>query len=72
MPASASLLDGLPPLLTLREAAQLLRVSTKTISRWIAEGRLRSGRSAHGGSGRVLIARTEVQRFLGDELGIAG
>lgn len=69
MSRSPSLLDGLPPILTLGEAAETLRVSRKTVSRWIAEGRLRAGRSAMGGSGRVLIARPELARLLG-ELGI--
>lgn len=70
MSATASLFDGLPPILTLVEFATALRVSRKTVSRWISEGRVKAGRSAVGGSGRVLISRTELKRVAGD-LGIA-
>lgn len=69
MARSGSALGGLPPILTAAEAADVLRVSRKTVFRWIAAGRMRAGRSAMGGSGKLLIARSELERLLG-ELGI--
>jgi len=51
---------ALPDLLTLTEAADAARVTVKTISRWIADGRLpivRMGR-------RVLIRRDTFAAFV--------
>jgi len=52
--------QALPDLLTLSEAADAARVKAKTISRWIADGRLpvvRMGR-------RVLIRRDTLVAFV--------
>lgn len=67
----SGLLGDVPPVLTLAEFASFLRISKKTAARWIAEGRVKAGRSTVGGSGRVLVSRDELARVLGD-LGIAG
>ena len=53
----------LPPLATVIEVADLLRVNPRTIKRYIASGRIRSVR-ADVGSSRVLSPRTEVERYL--------
>ncbi len=47
-------------LISIRECAKRLSVSTKTIDRRLASGELR----AHRVGGRVLIAESEVERFV--------
>lgn len=54
----------LPPLLTCKEAAVHLRVSTRTIRRWAKSGRLNIGRTTAGRGGKLLIPRTEIARLL--------
>ena len=58
-------LDHLPSLLTVALVAQALHVCDRTPRRWIAEGRLRAVRTARGGSGRVLIRKSDLIAFLG-------
>jgi excisionase family DNA binding protein len=63
-------LQDLPALFSPREAAKLLRVCSKTVHRWIGEGRLRSIKVTPGlGSGRRLIRRQELERFLDEAEG---
>lgn len=50
-----------PTLLQLREAAALLRATTRTLNRWEATGRLRVLRPA---GGAPLVARAEIERLL--------
>ena len=58
-------IETLPPLMKKTEVAALLRCSTRTVSRLITVGRLRSFRLNEGaGSGRQLIPRGEVERLL--------
>lgn len=52
-------------LLTIREAANLLRLTTRTIRRWIAEGRLNARRTHPGRGGRLLLDRAEVLAAVG-------
>lgn len=52
-------------LLTIREAANLLRLTTRTIRRWIAEGRLNARRTHPGRGGRILLDRAEVLAAVG-------
>lgn len=59
----------LKPLVTGAEAADALRVSRRTLARYVATGRLRALRADDAGSSRVLIPRSEVARFL---RGLAG
>jgi excisionase family DNA binding protein len=55
----------LPPLATISEAAEALRMSRRNVSRLLARGRLDAVRTGvGGGSSRVLIARAEIARFL--------
>ncbi len=54
----------LPGVLTLREAAGLLRVSERTVRRWINSGRLGAGRTTAGRGGKLLIARAAIERIL--------
>lgn len=55
----------LPPLATMSETADTLRMSRRTVSRLLVQGRLNAVRTGvGGGSSRVLIARAEIARFL--------
>ena len=55
----------LPPLVTISETAEALRMSRRHVSRLLARGRLDAVRTGvGGGSSRVLIARAEIARFL--------
>lgn len=55
----------LPRLATISETAEALRMSTRTVSRLLAQGRLNAVRTGvGGGSSRVLSARVEIARFL--------
>jgi excisionase family DNA binding protein len=53
-------LADLEPLLTIRRVCQVLGCHDRTVRRWIAEGLLRVLRAG----GRLLIARSELSRFL--------
>jgi len=55
---------GLPELATPKEVARHLQVHVQTVRRWIHDGRLATYRTSESGSGRVLIRRTEIERFL--------
>jgi excisionase family DNA binding protein len=50
--------------LTLREAANALRLSERSVRRLVAAGRLRAARVTGSGSSPIIIARSEVDRFL--------
>ena len=54
----------LPTLLTLEEASKALRVSKRTLQRWIAVQTLRAVRQSAADNARVLIPRVEVKRYL--------
>jgi excisionase family DNA binding protein len=56
-------LDGDQLLLRVQEAAKLLRVSTWTVYRWVAEGRLRATKL---GRGSLRVFRTSVSGLVGD------
>jgi excisionase family DNA binding protein len=51
--------------LTRKEAAEYLRVTTRTLRNWVIEGRLRSARI---GSRRVVFLRSELERVLNDAM----
>ncbi|MCE9638531.1 MAG: excisionase family DNA-binding protein [Planctomycetes bacterium] len=59
-----AVLSHLPALVPLDDAAGALHVTERTVRRWLRLGKLRAYRTAPGGSGRVLIARDELGRFL--------
>jgi len=54
-----------PALLTTAEAMALARCTRRTLSRWIASGRIDSVRPVSAGSGRRLILRSSLLDFLG-------
>jgi excisionase family DNA binding protein len=58
------ILEGLPPLLDLKETAAVLRCSTRSVRRRVEDGRLRALRTAEGGSGRLLVPKSELKRLL--------
>lgn len=58
------LVRELPALVPIARAAKFLNVSTRTLRRWSARGRLKVMRTSPGGSGRVLIRRDELARLL--------
>jgi excisionase family DNA binding protein len=64
-PALAERLGELP-LLTQRDVAQLFQVETRTVRRWVAEGRLRQ---VNPGGGRVVrYRRADVERLLAGDV----
>lgn len=65
-PVARSAVAGLAPLVTLEDAAAFFHVTTRTVRRWIRAGKLSACRTAPTGSGRVLIARADVERFLAE------
>lgn len=54
----------LPPMLSLSEVAELLRVHTRTLHRMLRDGRIRSIRHAPLPGARHLIPRGEIVRYL--------
>jgi excisionase family DNA binding protein len=52
--------------LTVIETAEILRCSPRQVRRLIALGRLRASKLEKGGSSRVLIARSEVDRLIAE------
>lgn len=52
-------------ILDAQEAAELLRVSTRTIRRWITVGRLPAARTTPGPGGKLLIKRDDLLRSVG-------
>ena len=61
-------MDGTQSLLTIRQTAALLALSTRTIHRYIAEGKLKAYRV--GGEKAIRIKREDVESLLkpvGDE-----
>lgn len=53
-----------PHLLTRTEAAELARVSTRTIARWIASKRLKAIKTHPGRTGRVLVPKAALLSML--------
>lgn len=61
---AADAVAGLPAMLTFSEVAGFLRISTRTVRRYVRSGRLTACRTAASGSGRVRVTREEVARLL--------
>jgi len=55
---------GLPQWLTRREASDFLKVCSKTLSRWIAQGVLPVVRLSNGPRARIRIARAALEAFI--------
>jgi excisionase family DNA binding protein len=58
---SSPVAQGLPPLLTIGEAAAALRVSVPTIRRWIRSGHLPA---AHVGPGSLRVEARAVRQLI--------
>ncbi|MCB9893373.1 MAG: helix-turn-helix domain-containing protein [Planctomycetes bacterium] len=59
---------ALPPLLTRQQAAAFAHVTTRTISRWLEEGRLKASKThPDAGRGRTLILKSSLLALLGGE-----
>lgn len=52
-------------LISCGEAAKLLRLTTKTIRAWIADGRLAAKKTFPGRGGKLLLDRDQVLRAVG-------
>jgi len=61
----------LPALTTAKECASALRTTPRNLRRHIAAGRLNAIRAEETGSSRVLIPRSEIERFLRACAGVA-
>lgn len=57
-------LAAAPPILTIKEAAALTRISDRQLRRLVATGQLAALKTSATGPGRVLFARAEIGRFL--------
>ncbi len=62
----SEVLAGLPRLVTMDEAAGLLRVTRRTLQSWIRSGRLPACKSTPTRKGKVLIPRMAIERLLGE------
>lgn len=63
---TSKLLDGLPLLLSLSETAELLHLTRRSVTRLLAEGRLRGTKitRSRGPAGRRLILRSSVEALV--------
>ena len=60
----AAAVQELPPILSLTEAANFMRLSTRTLRRLIAAGRLQATKGDPSRNGKVLVTRASVHRVL--------
>jgi len=60
----ACALDGLPKILTSPEVQGVLRTSRRNLYRLVASGRIHAVRAAEGGSSRLLIPKTSLEKYL--------
>jgi excisionase family DNA binding protein len=60
------LAEELPLTLSLKEAANALKMHTRTVQRLISSGQLRAMRAVLTGGSRILIPRSELVRFLSE------
>lgn len=51
----------MPTYLTIKETADILRISTRTVRRWLDAGRLEF---IQRGSGTIKIKESEIERFV--------
>lgn len=65
---AAKLVEHLPPICTVAEAAKTLRCSPRNIRRWIATGRLQSFRIVQAQQARVLIPRPSIEALIAERL----
>lgn len=57
-------LADLPPIVTVEEAADVIRTTRRNLYRMVAAGRLHAVKAAEGGSGRLLIPRASLEKYL--------
>ena len=60
----AEAVSSLPPLATVAEVGALLRISRRTVERYLASGEITAASRGVGGHGRVLIPRGSVADYL--------
>jgi excisionase family DNA binding protein len=51
-------------LITIKEAAEIMKVGRTTINRWINEGKLKKVKIGTGTNGAVRLIRDEVETFI--------
>jgi excisionase family DNA binding protein len=51
-------------LITIKEAAAIMKVGRTTINRWIKEGKLKKVKIGTGTNGAVRLRRDEVETFI--------
>jgi excisionase family DNA binding protein len=56
-------IENLPPVLTLKRAAEVAGVSRLTVRRWVREGALLANRHAQGGAQVMIDTRSLLQRI---------
>ena len=61
----------MPEYLTIKEVAQALKVTTKTLYKWKAQGKIRFSKFGGAIRGTIRIERGELERFLKDGNGEA-
>jgi len=61
--------ESLPPLLTFNEAGAVIHVHGRTVDRWAKSGRIRYIKVTATGSGKKLIRRSELARFIAEAEG---
>lgn len=54
----------LPLTMTIRDAAKVLCMHSRSVQRMVAAGELRAMKTAAAGSARVIIPRSELMRWL--------
>ena len=59
--------QSLPPIVSLREAATFMRLSTRTLRRLISAGRLQTTKADPSSHGKVLVLSASIFRVLSGE-----
>lgn len=57
-------IEGLPPLLTVKEACTVLRTSARNFYRLAAAGRIYAPKSSESGPARLLVPRASIAKYL--------
>lgn len=57
-------LEGLKPIVTVQEAIEVLRTSRRNFYRLVSSGKVHAVKAAEAGSGRLLIPRKSLERYL--------
>jgi excisionase family DNA binding protein len=65
----SEIVNDLPPLVRTGEACKALRLSPRTLSRYVRAGRIAGVRAVHGGSSRTFIPRAAIETYLRGMIG---